>query len=277
MSGLEGAEAVTEAVRARYGRLASGGCCSPQCCGEEAGAPSYAEMGRSIGYSEEDLLSLPESANLGLGCGNPTAIADLALGEVVLDLGSGAGIDCFLAAERVGPTGRVIGVDMTPEMVARARRSATAGGYANVEFRLGEIEALPVPDGSVDVILSNCVLNLSSSKERALSEAHRVLRPGGRLVISDMVSDVPVPPILAGSVDAAAGCLPTARDRYLEHFRASGFQDVRIVDERPYPPTYILADPGVRAFLDAHPDSAGGIEAFARSIRGAHFTATKAG
>jgi len=268
---------VRQAVRERYARAATEetGCCAPSCCGGENPAPAE-DIAHKIGYTEEELGALPENANLGLGCGNPTAIASLEPGETVLDLGSGAGIDCFLASQRVGPTGKVIGVDMTPEMLERARRNAAEGGYENVEFRLGEIEALPVANASVDVIISNCVLNLSPAKERALAEAYRVLKPGGRVVVSDMVSDLPVPAVLEGNLDAVAACLPTYRERYLEQFRAAGFTELRITAERPYPASYILSDENVQEFLAAHPEQAGELAAFAGSIAGAHFEATKA-
>ena len=267
---------VREAVRERYARAAveEAGCCAPSCCGDTDFSRTD-DISRKIGYTDDELAGVPAEANLGLGCGNPTAIASLAPGETVLDLGSGAGIDCFLAAQQVGPTGRVIGVDMTPEMVERARRNAEAGGYTNVEFRLGEIEALPVADASVDVIISNCVLNLSTSKERVLAEARRVLRPGGRIIVSDMVSDRPVPPVLEGNLDAIAACLPTYRETYLEQFRGAGFADVRITDEKPYPASYILSDGQVQAFLAEHPNEAAELEAFAGSIAGAHFEATR--
>lgn len=266
-------EDIRRAVRDRYAHAATKdeACCGPSCCGGD-GAEATA---RAIGYDGDALSEIPADANLGLGCGNPTAIASLAAGEVVLDLGSGAGIDCFLAARRVGPGGKVIGVDMTPEMVARARANAEQGGYANVEFRLGEIEALPVADATVDVVISNCVLNLSPEKDRVLREVHRVLRPGGRVVVSDLVSDRGVPDVVAGSLDAVAGCLPTPRERYLEEFRSAGFADVRITEEKQYPTDYILADEGVRAFLREHPESSAELEAFAGSIFGAHFGASK--
>jgi len=267
---------VKRAVRDRYARAAteSTGCCEPTCCGDSANS-SAQDVSKAIGYSDDELANLPSEANLGLGCGNPTAIASLAEGDTVLDLGSGAGIDCFLAAQQVGPTGTVIGVDMTHEMIERARANAESGGYANVEFRLGEIEALPVADSSIDVIISNCVLNLSTDKARVLTEAHRVLKPGGRLVVSDMVSDRPVPEVLEGNLDAVAACLPTFRETYLAQFREAGFDDVRISDEKPYPMTYITGDPGVQAYVSEHPDQISEITKFASSIAGAHFEATK--
>ncbi len=277
MSTTHAAGEIRQAVRERYAGVATRDepCCGPSCCGA-SGTSAVEDVSRSIGYSEDDLQAVPEDANLGLGCGNPTAIASLEPGQTVLDLGSGAGIDCFLAAGQVGPTGRVIGVDMTPEMIARARANAEQGGYTNVEFRLGEIEQLPVGDASVDVILSNCVLNLSPAKERALAEAYRVLKPGGRIVISDMVSELPVPAILEGNLDAVAACLPTFRARYLEQFREAGFRDVRITSEKPYPASYILGDPGAAEFVARHPEQAAELAAFAGSIAGAHFEATKA-
>ena len=280
---VHGQDEIRAAVRDRYARAATeaGGCCAPSCCGDtadasEAGATTATATARAVGYSDEELATLPDDANLGLGCGNPSAIADLEPGQTVLDLGSGAGIDCFLASRQVGPTGRVIGVDMTPEMVERARRNAREGGYENVEFRLGEIEALPVADASVDVIISNCVLNLSPERPRALAEAHRVLRSGGRIVISDMVSEHRVPDVVAGSLDAVAGCLPTPRSRYVQEFEEAGFDGVRISDERPYPASYLLEDPGVRAFLADHPEAEAQVAEFAASIAGAVITGTKA-
>jgi len=177
--------------------------------------------------------AVPRGSNLGLGCGNPTALASLKPGETALDLGSGAGFDCFLAAREVGEKGRVIGVDMTPEMVEKARENARKGGYGNVEFRLGEIENLPVRDGVADVVLSNCVINLSAAKDRVFAEAFRALKPGGRVLISDIVLDGELPEAVARSLAAYAGCIAGAvrKEEYLRLMEAAGFLDVRIVAE----------------------------------------------
>ncbi len=225
-------------VRTRYGEIASsGGCCSAgsggsSCCGSAADASAGTGTCNAIelGYSTEELARLPEGANLGLGCGNPTAAARLRRGQVVLDLGSGAGIDCFLAAKKVGSEGRVIGVDMTPEMIAKARENARSGRYANVSFRLGELEHLPVADDSVDVVISNCVVNLVPEKAPVYREAFRVLRPGGRLAISDVVA---TRPISAGDradpsrwASCSSGALHAGALRSL--LRRAGFRDVRL-------------------------------------------------
>lgn len=217
-------------VRNAYAKVAGGaGGCSVGCCGTEAGAGSMA-----LGYSEDELAAAPEGADLGLGCGNPQAIAALQPGEVVLDLGSGGGFDCFLAARRVGAHGHVIGVDMTPEMVTKARANARKVHARNVEFRLGEIEQLPVADAAVDVILSNCVINLSPDKPRVLREALRVLKPGGRLAISDVVALADMPDELRQSVESMTGCVSgAARLEAIEQLlRDTGFEDVR-VEARP--------------------------------------------
>jgi arsenite methyltransferase len=201
-----------------------GGCCAPTCCGGGA-SPSL-----KIGYSAEELAQVPDGADMGLGCGNPQAIASLVPGEVVLDLGAGAGFDAFLAASAVGPTGRVIGVDMTAEMVGKARANAVNAGVGNVEFRLGEIERLPVADQSIDVIMSNCVINLSPDKQAAFDEAHRVLKPGGRIAISDVVAKASIPEAIAKSVVALAGCIAGAApiDEVRSMLTKSGFANVRI-------------------------------------------------
>jgi len=218
-------------VRARYASIVERG----SCCGSDSacGAPDplvNASASAALGYPAEDINSMPEGSNLGLGCGNPQAIADLKPGETVLDLGSGGGFDCFLAARQVGETGRVIGVDMTPEMISRARENARKGDYANVEFRLGEIEHLPVADQSVDVILSNCVINLSANKHQVYREALRVLRHGGRLAISDVVAVRPLPAELRSSLDAYCGCVAGAIrvDELQQLLTELGFSDVTI-------------------------------------------------
>ena len=196
-----------EIVREHYGRVADmePGCgCGPGCCGPGATAST------TLGYETGDLAGLPAGADMGLGCGTPLAFAALRDGEIVLDLGSGGGIDCFLAAKQVGPGGRVIGVDMTAAMIAKARRNAATVEAANVEFRLGEIEHLPVADRSVDAIVSNCVINLSPDKPAVFREAYRVLRPGGRLAISDIVTSSPLPPEIKNDPEALAGCIAGA-------------------------------------------------------------------
>lgn len=213
-------------VRDHYAKVStSAASCAPSCCG-----PMPAGQSKGLGYSDGDLAAVPEGADLGLGCGNPNAIAALRAGETVLDLGSGGGFDCFLAARAVGPTGRVIGVDMTPEMISRARDNAHKVEAKNVEFRLGEIEHLPVADQTVDAIMSNCVINLSPEKEAVFGEAHRVLKPGGRLAISDVVAIAPIPPELQTQAAALAGCISGATPLAdLERMLAKvGFVDVRV-------------------------------------------------
>jgi SAM-dependent methyltransferase len=213
----ESREHVRDQVREGYAKIAQGGCCGPSgagggCCGATAFTPE--QLAQAIGYSASELAAMPESANMGLSCGNPTAIASLREGEVVLDLGAGGGFDCFVAGPKVGRAGRVIGVDMTPDMVGKARRNIAVyrekTGLNNVEFRLGEIEALPVPDASVDVVISNCVLNLSPEKQRVWKEIARVLRPGGRVAVSDMALLRELPPAVQQDVEALVGCIAGA-------------------------------------------------------------------
>ena len=220
-------------VREKYGEVASGTSIGVGCCGA---APDDEAALAAFGYTPEQRAAIPEGANLGLGCGNPIAHAKLQPGETVLDLGSGGGIDCFLAAREVGPTGRVIGVDMTPAMIERARNNRVRIDATNVEFRLGEIEHLPVADASVDVIISNCVVNLSPDKRQVFREALRVLKPGGRLVVSDLVLLHALSPELQRNVDLYVGCIAGAslKEDYLQLMRDAGFADVRVVEEIGY-------------------------------------------
>ena len=220
-------------VREKYGAVAQG--VSTGCgCGCSAAEDSAAL--EALGYTQEQRAAIPEGADMGLGCGNPLAHAGLRPGETVLDLGSGGGIDCFLAAREVGPAGRVIGVDMTPAMIERARANRGKVNAANVEFRLGEIEHLPVADASVDAIISNCVVNLSPEKPQVFREALRVLKPGGRLVVSDLVLTRALDPAMQRNVDLYVGCVAGAalKDEYRQLIREAGFADVRVVEERAY-------------------------------------------
>jgi len=226
-------EGIRKYVRDRYAGIAKqgGSCCGPSACCS-AGETAEKVSGR-IGYSEEEMKSVPGGSNLGLGCGNPTALASLRKGETVLDLGSGAGFDCFLAADQVGPGGKVIGVDMTPEMIQKARGNVQRGNYENVEFRLGEIEHLPAANDSVDVVISNCVINLSPAKDKVFAEAYRVLKPGGRAMISDIVLSGKLPDVVSRSLAAYAGCIAGAirKEEYLHLMETAGFRDVHIVQE----------------------------------------------
>ena len=226
---------IRKSVREGYGKIAveGGSCCgeNKSCCCNSKQSP--ADISKSIGYTDEDINSVPDGANLGLGCGNPLALASLKEGETVIDLGSGAGFDCFLAANRVGKRGKVIGVDMTPEMLEKARENARKNNYANVEFRLGEIENLPVADNTADVIISNCVINLSVDKDRVFREAFRVLKPGGRLMVSDIVLEKELPVFVRESIQAYIGCIAGAmlENDYLGAIENAGFQEVRVADE----------------------------------------------
>jgi SAM-dependent methyltransferase len=224
---------IRTSVRKRYAQSAMN---SEPCCGGSEQASCCSPGSTHFGYSAAELASLPEGADLSLGCGNPTGIASLREGETVLDLGSGAGIDCFLASVRVGASGSVIGVDMTPEMLTRARENARKGGYENVEFRLGEIENLPVANDTVDVVISNCVVNLSPEKGRVFAEAYRVLKPGGRVMVSDLVLAGPLPERLRGNQELLTGCITGAmpKDEYLEAIRSAGFASVQVESESAY-------------------------------------------
>ncbi|MDN7025964.1 arsenite methyltransferase [Methanoculleus sp. FWC-SCC1] len=245
---------VRRRVRSEYGRVArqehSSCGCGSGCCGT---GRSVESVGLGLGYSAEDLGQAPEGANLGLGCGNPVALATLREGETVLDLGSGGGFDCFLAAERVGETGRVIGVDMTPDMLDRARGNARKAGYTNVEFRLGEIEHLPVADNTVDAVISNCVINLSPDKARVFAEAFRVLRPGGRLMVSDIVLTMPLPEPIRESEVFYTSCVAGAlqKEDYLGHIAAAGFEEIAVVGETVFPLDHIVSEPTLAAAVAA--------------------------
>jgi len=246
-------EKIKKIVKEGYGKIAKqdSSCCAPvdSCCG---GPDQAQDISRKIGYSEEDLKAIPEGANLGLGCGNPVALASLREGETVLDLGSGAGFDCFLAANKIGKNGRVIGVDMTPEMVEKAREIAKKSNYENVEFKLGEIESLPVPDDSVDIVISNCVINLSPDKTKVFKEVFRVLKPGGRLMISDIVLLKELPDPIKNSIEAYVGCVSGAiiKDEYLEAIKEAGFEEVQIINEAYFPVDFIANDPTVKTITE---------------------------
>ena len=244
---------IRKAVRNGYGKIAknSGSCCLPGAsCG--CGGNSVEKLSQGIGYSPEEIQAVPEGANLGLGCGNPLALASIREGETVLDLGSGAGFDAFLAARSVGKTGRVIGVDMTPEMLDKARENARKGRYENVEFRLGEIENLPAADHTVDIIISNCVINLSPDKERVFREAFRVLKPGGRLVVSDIVLLNRLPDALIESIEAYVGCVAGAvmKEDYLRAIGEAGFKNIDIVGEAVFPAEEYLGLSAVQEYAD---------------------------
>ena len=268
---------IRQIVRERYAKVAEGrqekaSCCGPSAITETPSLNSCSnntcspielpadkvgdfleKYSSELGYSEEELKSVPDGANLALGCGNPTAHASIKEGETVLDLGAGGGLDCFIAANKVGKTGKVIGVDMTPQMIDRARENAKKGNYENIEFRLGEIENLPVANDAVDLIISNCVINLSPNKERVFNEAFRVLKPGGRMMLSDNVLLKELPDIIKENKDAYVGCISGAimKDRYLELIEEAGFQDVEIMEESTFSTIdFLLDDPIVKTALE---------------------------
>lgn len=233
-------EKIKKMVRGGYAKIAKveNCCCNP-------------EISKKIGYTKKELQSVPKGADFSLGCGNPIALASLKDGETVLDLGSGAGLDCFLAANIVGEKGNVIGVDMTPEMIDKARENCRKGNYNNVEFRLGEIENLPVADNTADVIISNCVINLSPNKKRVFEEAFRTLKLGGRLMISDIVLLKELPETVKKSVQAYIGCLSGAvmKDKYIKLIKDAGFQDVKIVEETRFPIDFVVNDSTAKAIM----------------------------
>ncbi len=265
-------------VREKYGKIArqQSSCCQPaaSCC---CGGDDASNISKFIGYSNDDLAAVPEGANLGLGCGNPIALASLKPGEIVLDLGSGAGFDCFLAAQKVGDTGKVIGVDMTAAMIEKARDNARKGNYANVEFRLGEIEHLPVADNFADVLISNCVINLSPDKAQVFREAFRVLKPGGRMMVSDIVLLAELPEPIQKSIDAYVGCLAGAllKDDYLGKIRDAGFQQVEVVDETVFPIDLLIGDVDAPVLTSLRQMTRNEIQKLAQAIRSVKVAAMK--
>ncbi len=259
-------DAIREKVRTGYAAIATGGgsCCGPaqSCCGG-GGGDGAAQLARAIGYDAEELAALPDGANLGLSCGNPVALASLKRGETVVDLGSGGGFDVFIAGRKLGPEGRAIGVDMTPEMVARARRSAEPyrerTGFDNVEFRLGEIEHLPIADHSADVVISNCVINLSPDKPQVWREIARVLKPGGRAAVSDLALLKPLPTELRGMVEALVGCIAGAVlvEETQRMAEAAGLRDIRLTAKPGYIDSMTnMNDPLYRKITESLPDGA---------------------
>ncbi|PKL67117.1 MAG: arsenite S-adenosylmethyltransferase [Methanobacteriales archaeon HGW-Methanobacteriales-1] len=222
---------IKEFVKNRYSKIAKKENSSCSCC---SGADSVTEQAQAVGYSTEELKSIPEEAVFGLGCGNPTALAEIQEGETVLDLGSGGGIDVFLAANKVGDEGKVIGVDMTPDMIETAIKNAQKGGYTNVEFKLGEIENLPIEENTIDVIISNCVINLTPDKNNAYHEVYRVLKPGGRILVSDLVTEGFLPEEIKRSFQAWSECIGGAMEKqdYLSTIKKAGFKEVEIIGQR---------------------------------------------
>lgn len=279
---------IRNAVRNEYANIArqNSSCCGPSgqtesakntynsCCRSNR---STVDVSKEMGYSDSELDSLPEGANLGLGCGNPVALAALKEGDTYLDLGSGAGIDCFLAAQKVGKSGTVIGVDMTPEMIDRARQNAEKGNYENVKFRLGEIENLPVADNVVDVITSNCVINLSPDKKAVFDEAFRVLKPGGKLMISDVVLTKPLHKNILDSLYAYVDCISGAmlKDEYLDIVKSVGFEEIKIEGEVSTPPELWMNDPLALSVKKQFKLSDEEVKEFAGSIVSLKFSAVK--
>ncbi len=260
---------IKKAVREGYADIAKR---ETSCCGTVSsccGSPDVTkDITTRIGYNMQELNAVPEGSNLGLGCGNPVALASLEEGDTVLDLGSGAGFDCFLAANKVGREGKVIGVDMTPEMIDKARENAIKANYENVEFRLGEIENIPTADNSVDVVISNCVINLSPDKRRVFKEAFRVLKPGGRLMVSDIVLMKELPEFIKNSVEAYIGCISGAimKKEYIESIREAGFREVKVIDEASFPIEYVAHDPTAKTIIDKMDAPGGTFEEICQSV-----------
>jgi SAM-dependent methyltransferase len=231
-------EKIKEYVKRRYSKIAKKECsnCSSSCCSSSGCGPPPQYVAWKIGYTPNEIENVPEDSLLGLGCGNPVALVNLKEGETVLDLGSGGGIDVFLASKKVGLTGKVIGIDMTEEMVARAEATASEHDYKNVEFRQGEIENLPIDDKTVDVIISNCVINLAPDKLKVFQEAYRVLKPYGRIMVSDLVTEGVLPEEVRKNFDAWAGCIAGTLEKgdYLDIIASAGFKNIKLVSKRPY-------------------------------------------
>jgi arsenite methyltransferase len=245
-----------------------------QCCDPREVA---ADIGKKIGYSEAELQQVPEDANLGIGCGNPTALASIQAGETILDLGSGAGFDCFLASRATGESGKVIGVDITPEMVAQANKNARQGKYNNVSFRIGEIENLPVESNSIDLIISNCVINLSHQKQRVFEEAFRVAKPNGRIMISDIILLNELPDYVKNSVEGHLACLAGAvrKEAYIDAIARAGFTDIRIDKQTPFPIELMLNDPIAKKIISANQLTEKEIKSIANSIASISISAHK--
>lgn len=271
-------DSIKTMVRENYANIAikNSSCCAPKssCCGT---SDSKTEISKTIGYSEKELESIPEGANLGLGCGNPLALASLKEGETVIDLGSGAGIDCFLAANKVGKSGKVIGVDMTHEMLDKARKNAKQGKFENVEFRLGEIENLPVGDNFADIIISNCVINLSPDKERVFSESYRVLKQGGRIMVSDIVLLKELPEAVRKSVEAYVGCIAGAvmLNEYIEAIKKSGLKNIEIVEQSILPVDYIISDQVAKSVMEKLNLSVEEVKELSKSVVSVKISAVK--
>jgi len=244
-------EKIRKDVRKGYARIAKEGCvssCATSCCDNSS---SHQESSTKIGYTEDELRSIPQGSNMGLGCGNPVALASLKEGETVVDLGSGGGVDCFLATKKVGAKGKVIGIDMTPEMIDKARENARKSNYSNVEFRLGEIENLPVADNTADVVISNCVINLAPDKKRVFEEAFRALKPGGRIMVSDIVLTKEIPEEIQKKAHPAS-CVQGAilKDKYIETIKQAGFKNVEISEKNQNPSFEdVLDDPNARVIV----------------------------
>ena len=269
---------VKNTVREKYAQVArqSESCCGPKGC--SCNSPASAKnLSKSIGYTDEEMAAVPEGANLGLGCGNPVALASLKAGETVLDLGSGAGFDCFLAARQVGEKGRVIGVDMTPEMLDKARENARNSGYTNVEFRLGEIENLPAADSSINAIISNCVINLAPDKKRVFREAFRVLKPGGRVMVSDIVLTEALPEDIKNSIEAYVGCIAGAslESDYLAAIKAAGFKDIKVMGEATFPIESIVYDPMAQEIMKGLNLTPGKVRELAGTVKSIKVSAVK--